>query len=170
MTQTGSFVTVCAAVCRARLASLGLRCSCLAAEGCLARTEVLAAANWAALHSYSSAAVDTAVVLRVAAAGVGEGEAVASIGPSVAAACGYSAHTASVALAAVRAVLERDSAKLLDLVCHVWTACTRRVGEGRVEDPVAQAHCNAAAAAAAWIEREALLRRRRGAQRADRTA
>lgn len=106
----------------------------------------------------------------VAADAVGVG-AVASIGLSAVAASGCSARTASVALAAARAALEGEPAKLLGLVCHVRIACTLQAGEERAEVLVARAHYTAAAAAAAaaLTGQEALLRRHRVAQQANRT-
>jgi hypothetical protein len=169
MTQTGSFVTGCAAVSHARLASLGLRCSCLAAEGGPALVAALVAANWEARHSCSSEIVyiAVAVAVAVAAADAAGVEAVASIGLSVVAACDCSARMASAVLAAERVALEMDPAKLLGLVYHAQIACTLQAEEERAGVLVARAHCTAAAVA--LIGQEALLRRRRGAQRASRT-
>lgn len=166
MNQTGSFVTGYAAVSHARLASLGLRCSCLADEGGPALVAALVAANWEARHSCSSEIVYIAVAVAVAAADAAGVEAVASIGLSVVAACDCSARTASAVLAAERVALEMDPAKLLGLVCHVQIAYTRQAEEEWAGDLVARARCTAAAVA--LIGQEALLRRRRGAQRASR--
>jgi hypothetical protein len=126
----------------------------------------LVPASWKARHSCFSETVGIAVAVAVAAADAAGAEAVASIGLSVVVACDCSARTASVVLVAERVALEREPAKLLGLVCHVQIACTLQAEEGRAEDLVARAHCTAAAVA--WIGQEALLRRRRGAQRASR--
>ena len=169
MSQAGIFATAWAAASRARLASLGLRCSCLAAEEDPAVAAALVAASWKARHSCFSETVGDAVAVAVAAADAAGAEAVASIDlvAVAAAACDCSARTASVAWAAERVALEMGPAKLLGLVCHVPIACTQQVEGGQVEDLVARGHCTAAAVA--LIGREALLRRRRGAQRVSRT-
>lgn len=133
--------------------------------GCYGLKAILAVANWTAHQScsFAAAVVPALLVAEDAAVVVGA----VHIDRSEVGALVYFARKVLVALEVELGVLGHELAMPRDLECHVQMHGTRRVVEGPVAGPVAQAHYTVIAAA--WSALEALLQRRRAALRGSRT-